>query len=82
MYFVFETISNIYFSNSTALLAQWVIKNSFQMNECTLASLDLRFRQLNAIRFSSPQREFWKMGKCWMWAEMMEVYLVIPFTVP
>lgn len=37
------------------------------MNECTLASHDLCFSQLNAILFSNPQHEFWKMASCCMW---------------
>lgn len=37
------------------------------MNECTLASHDLCFSQLNAILFNNPQHEFWKMASCCMW---------------
>lgn len=71
-----------FFSNSTALLAQWKIKNIFQMNECTLASRDSRFSQLNTICFNNPRCEFWKMAKCWIWAEMMEASFAIRFTAP
>lgn len=49
-----------------------MIKNTFQMNECTLASHDLCFGQLSAICCSNPQHELGNTTRRQMWAEMME----------